>query len=179
MIVSGGKVPGKYIFLDRDGTIIKDKYHMHKITDIEFLPNAVEGLQKLQKIGFHFIIISNQSGVKRGLFSRKDAEYFHKDVLNRLKKKDITVKGSFFCYHRQEDDCNCRKPKLGLVFEAAKKFKINLSEGIFIGDKDSEIQLGKNCRGTTFLINNGQYKTTVSPDYTVRNFVEVYQILRK
>lgn len=172
-------MPGKYIFLDRDGTIIKDKHHMHKITDIEFLPNAVEGLRKLQKSGFQFIIVSNQSGVKKGLFSRKDAEYFHKDVLSRLKKKDILITDSFFCYHRQEDNCNCRKPKHGLVIEAAKKFKINLAESIFIGDKDSEIQLGKNCRGITFLVNNGQYETTVSPDYTVRNLVEVYQIIKK
>lgn len=169
----------KYIFLDRDGTIIKDKHHMHKIADIEFLPKAIEGLQKLQRIGFQFIIISNQSGVTRGLFSRKDAEYFHKEILRRLKEKDITIKDSFFCYHRQGDDCNCRKPKQGLVFKAAQKFKINLSAGIFIGDKDSEIQLGKNCRGTTFLIKNGQYKTTVSSDYSVRNLIEVYHILRK
>lgn len=172
-----GMVRGKYIFLDRDGTIINDKYHMYKITDIEFLPNAIEGLQKLQRIGYQFIIISNQSGVTRGLFSKDEAECFHKEVLGRLKKKDITIKDSFFCYHRQEDDCNCRKPKKGLVLEAAKKFKINIKEGIFIGDKDSEIQLGKNCRGTTFLIKNGQYKTTVFPDYTVRNLIEVYQIL--
>ena len=168
---------GKYIFLDRDGTIIKDKHHMYKITEIEFLPKSIEGLQRLQRDGFQFIIISNQSGVTRGLFSKDEAEYFHKEVLKRLKKKDVTIKDSFFCYHRQEDDCNCRKPKQGLVLEAAKKFNINLSEGIFIGDKDSEIQLGKNCRGTTFLIKNGQYKTTVSPDYTVRNLIEVHQIL--
>lgn len=167
----------KYIFLDRDGTIIKDKHHMYKITDIEFLPKAIEGLQKLQRIGFRFIIISNQAGVTRGLFSKEDAECFHQEVLKRLKKKDVTIKDSFFCYHRREDDCRCRKPKQGLVLEAAQKFNINISEGIFIGDKDSEIQLGKSCRGTTFLINNGQYKTTVSPDYTVRNLIEVCQIL--
>src|SRR3989338_6764127 len=106
---------------------------MHKITEIEFLPKAVEGLQKLKGIGFQFIIISNQSGVKRGLFSKEEAEYFHKEVLRRLKKKYITIKDSFFCYHREADDCNCRKPKQGLVFKAAQKFKINLSEGFFIG----------------------------------------------
>lgn len=169
----------KYIFLDRDGTIIKDKHHMHKITDMEFLPKAIEGLKNLQRLGFQFIIISNQSGVTRGLFSKKEAEYFHKEVLRRLKKKDITIKDSFFCFHRQEDDCICRKPKPGLVLEASKKFEINLSESIFIGDKDSEMQLGKNCKGTTFLIRNGQYETTVSPDYTVRNLMEVCQILKK
>lgn len=172
-------MPSQYIFLDRDGTIIKDKHHMYKIKDIEFLPKAVEGLKKLQITGFRFIIISNQSGVTRGLFSKEEAVSFHREVLRRLKKKDITIKDSFFCYHREEDNCNCRKPKPGLVYEAAKKFKINLSEGIFIGDKDSEIQLGKNCMGTTFLIKNGQYKTTVSPDYSVRNLMEVYQILKK
>lgn len=168
-----------YIFLDRDGTIIKDKHHMHKIDDIEFLPKAIEGLKNLQRSGFKFIIISNQSGVTRRLFSKGEAEYFHKEVLRRLANKDIIIFDSFICYHREEDGCNCRKPKQGLAIEAANKFKINLAESIFIGDKDSEIQLGKNCRGITFLVKNGQYKTTVIPDYTVRNLMEVYRILKK
>jgi D-glycero-D-manno-heptose 1,7-bisphosphate phosphatase len=170
-------MPSQYIFLDRDGTIIKDKHHMHKIKDIEFLPRALEGLQKLQSLGFQLIIISNQSGVTRGYFSKEEAEYFHKEVLKKLKGNNITIRDSLFCYHREEDGCSCRKPKTGLVTKAAKKFRINLTDSFFIGDKDCDIKLGRNCKGKTILIKNGQYKTTVKPDFIVNSLNEAHQIL--
>lgn len=168
----------KYIFLDRDGTIIEDKYYTYKIGDIEFLPRAIEGLWQLKKIGYQFIIVTNQAGVALGYYSKNVAFRFHNEVLNRLKKVDIEIKKSYFCFHSIDNQCYCRKPKPGMVFKAVKKFAIDLESSIFIGDKDSDIKLGKNCRGKTFLINNDQYDSISSPDYKVDNLYQVYEILK-
>lgn len=169
----------RYIFLDRDGTIIKDKHHMYKSEDIEFLPGAIEGLRQLQQLGFECIIVTNQAGVRKGYFTRKDAQQFHQQFLHRLKQQGVIIKKSYFCFHREEDGCNCRKPKIGLVQKASKAFDIQLGESIFIGDKDCDIGLGKNCSGRTILIQNNQYSTITQADFAARDLLDVYRILKK
>lgn len=167
----------RFIFLDRDGTIIKDKYHMYKQEDIEFLPKAVSGLQKLQRAGYEFFIVSNQAGVAKGYFSPADAYHFHSAFLTQLRRHQITIKESYFCFHREEDNCICRKPKPGLVRKAKDTFHVSLETSIFIGDKDCDIQLGLNCGGTTFRIDNNQYRSTVAAHHRVRNLEQVYSLL--
>lgn len=171
-------VTNRYIFLDRDGTIIKDKYHMYKIEDIKFLPKAIKGLQMLQSIGYQFIVLTNQAGVARGFFSVEMAKIFHAGVERKLEKNKIFIKKTYFCFHGIDDRCECRKPKPGMAFEAAKAFGIDLSRSIFVGDKDSDIGLGKNCKGKTFLIKNSQYHISLTPDFTASNLYEVFQILK-
>lgn len=169
-----------WVFLDRDGTIIKDKPYIHEIVDIEFLPNAIEGLLKIQQIGYGFIIISNQAGVARGYYTLKNAEDFHGEVVKRLNAQGVSIKKSYLCPHHPDftGKCDCRKPKIGLMERAAKELSIPITGGIFIGDKDCDIQLGKNCNGTTFLIKNEQYQTTIKSDFVVKNLVEVCDILK-
>ncbi len=170
-------MPDKYIFLDRDGTIIKDKYHTYKVNDFELLPKAVSGLKKLQKLGYKFIIISNQAGVAKGLYSKKEALNFHNYFLIELKKRNVHITKSYFCFHKESDNCQCRKPKNSLALKAAEDFNINLSEAVIIGDKDCDIGLGRNCSGKTFRIKNSQYNTSVKADFEVNDLEEVYTIL--
>lgn len=170
----------KFIFLDRDGTIIKDKGYVHKIADLEFLPGAIGGLKNLKKAGYKFIIISNQAGIARDLYSMGQAEKFNAELVSRLADHEINIEKIYFCPHHPEctDPCLCRKPKPGLVKLASKEFGVNLRNIIFIGDKDCDIQLGKNCGGVTFLINNGQYKTSTKPDYEVKDLLEAAEIIQ-
>lgn len=167
----------KYIFLDRDGTIIKDKYHMYNLEDIEFLPDVISGLRKLKNQGFEFIIISNQSGVGKGLYSKQQALSFHQEVLNRLAQKKIKIKKSYFCFHKEEDNCFCRKPKTKLAKVAAKDFAINLKESIFIGDKDCDIKLGLRLRSKTILIKNDQYLVKAKPHRIVKKLGDLAEII--
>lgn len=169
----------KYIFLDRDGTIIRDNLYNHKLTQIEFLPKAIFGLKKLQDTGYQFIILTNQAGVAKGYYSMEDAKRFQAEVEKRLKMKGISIKKTYYCFHSIDDNCNCRKPKPGLAMEAAKTLGITLRESIFIGDKDCDIELGKNCQGKTILIKNHQYPITAKPDIVVKNLEEIHQILKK
>ncbi|MDO8505598.1 MAG: HAD family hydrolase [bacterium] len=170
----------RYVFLDRDGVIIKDKPYIHKIADIEFLPNAIDGLLKIQQLGYQLIIISNQAGVARGYYTLRDAEDFHEEIVHRLTAQGISISKSYLCPHHPDftGPCDCRKPEIGLAKQAARECGINLKESLFIGDKDSDIQLGENCRGTTFLIKNGQYQTTITPDFVAHNLIEVYNTLQ-
>lgn len=169
----------KYIFIDRDGVIICDKNYIYKIEDMEFLPGAVAGMKKIKDMGFQFIIISNQAGIARKIFTEKDAKIFNKELAKRLKKHGILIAACYYCPHHPEytGECSCRKPKTGMVEMAAKDFGIILSQSIFIGDKDCDIKLGKNCNGTTILINNGQYKTADSPDFIIKDLNEAAEII--
>lgn len=169
----------QYIFLDRDGVIIQDKHYIHDIEEIEFMPGALEGLLKLQILGYQFIIITNQAGIARGYFSKADAQDFDNEVIKRLATSGVTIKKSYFCPHHPEftGECECRKPKIGLAKQAAKEFGIDLSKSIFIGDKDSDTQFGRNAGGLTIRLENKQYPNTVTADYTANNWQEIYEII--
>jgi len=170
-----------YIILDRDGTIIKDKHYVHKIEDLEFLPKAIDGLKKMQSLGYQLIIVTNQAGIARGYFSEAQCQQFNDEMIKQLKASRVNILKSYFCPHHPEftGECHCRKPKTGLAKKAAKEFNFKLSECIFIGDKDSDTKFGKNCKAKTILINNGQYPTSIKADFTIKNLEGAYKILSK
>lgn len=124
----------KAIFLDRDGTINVDKNYLYKIDDWEFIDGVVEGLQILQNLGYKLIVISNQSGIARGYYTEKDANKVFEYMTNELKKNGVIIEKSYYCPHIG-DKCNCRKPKLGLFYQAQKEFDIDFSKSFAIGDK--------------------------------------------
>ncbi len=169
-----------YIFLDRDGVIIKDKVRMTDPYQIEFLPGAVEGLQKLQSEGYKFILATNQSVVARGLCTLKDVYRFNEELSRLLAKEGVEIAKTYLCPHHPEftETCECRKPQPGLAQKAAAELGLDPAECIFIGDQDSDTEFGKNCGGVTCLVQNNQYPTTVKPDFTVKNLVEIYTILQ-
>lgn len=171
----------KIIFLDRDGTLIKDKEYVHKIEDLEFLPHAIEGLKKIQELGYEFIIVSNQAGVAKKYYTFKDMMNFHNEATRRLADESITILASYFCTHHPEITglCQCRKPNTGMVECAIKEFNINPKKSLFIGDKDCDIGLGQKCKAITFHIDNNQYSISLKPDYSIKNLMEAYKILSK
>ena len=148
----------KAVFLDRDGTINVDKRYPHKIEDLEIIPGAIEGLKILQKSGYSLIIVTNQSGIGRGRYTEQD--YFDfRDCLHRtLLKEGIEITAEYFCPHPPNEDCNCRKPKTGMLEKAAKDFALDLSECWMIGDRYTDILAGKKagCR-TIFVLTGKEY----------------------
>jgi histidinol-phosphate phosphatase family protein len=145
----------KAIFLDRDGTIIVDKGYLHKQEDLEFEINAVEALKSLQK-DFALIIVSNQSGVGRNLFSEEAFSKFNKEFLKKSSYKGIIFKKVFYCLHKPEDNCNCRKPKTGIVSEFLKKNYVDLENSFMIGDKPPDIKFGENLGVKSILLRTGE-----------------------
>lgn len=174
------KITNKYILLDRDGVIIEDRGYVHKTKDLKFLPGAITGLRKFQSVGYKFIIITNQAGIARCLYTLKDAEQFNKMLLLRLAAKGIKIEKTYYCPHHPKftGDCECRKPKVGMIRLAEKEFDFDASNAIFIGDKDSDTELGKNCGGLTVLIENNQYQSTVKPDFKAKDLNQAFNLLK-
>jgi D,D-heptose 1,7-bisphosphate phosphatase len=153
----------KAIFLDRDGTIIKAGDHNYKIEDIKFVDSAIDGLGRMKNLGFKLIITTNQAGIAKGFYEEKDYLVFREELHKRLSKYGIFLDAEYFCPHhvdgtveRYKIDCNCRKPKTGMLEQAAKDFNLNLSACWLIGDMPSDIDAGKNAGCKTIQVMTGE-----------------------
>ncbi|MVA59550.1 D-glycero-alpha-D-manno-heptose-1,7-bisphosphate 7-phosphatase [Agrobacterium vitis] len=149
------ETPQKVIFLDRDGTIIVDKNYLSRPEDVELEIGCVEGLTKFSKAGYLLIGVTNQSGVGRGFFSLADVNQCNNRVESLLSPHGIYVSAWYICPHRPEEDCNCRKPRSGLVEQAEAIVSIDYSRSFVIGDKDADVMLGRNCGMESILVLSG------------------------
>jgi len=128
------------IFLDRDGVINKEINYLHKIQDFTFLDGVCDSLKYFQKNQYLIIIITNQSGIGRGIYSLDDFLTLNNWMLNKFEENNILISEVFFCPHSPEDKCDCRKPKPGMINSAIKKFNIDPKSSWMIGDKEDDIQ---------------------------------------
>ncbi len=165
----------KAVFLDRDGTIIKDVHYLNRIEDMELLPLAKEGLTLLKECGFKLIVVSNQSGVGRGYFSVDFVNETHR-ILNEM--LGGLIDEFYFCPHLPEDNCSCRKPKTGLIDEAVKEFGINKDKSFVVGDKESDIELGLNAGITPFLIVSRNNEELLKKTKAKRFFANLFEVAR-
>jgi D-glycero-D-manno-heptose 1,7-bisphosphate phosphatase len=149
IVVGGGTnfkmMKKKAIFLDRDNTLIEDEGYIHEPEKVRLLPGVPEGLRLLKEHGYLLIVVSNQSGIGRGYFKEEDFHAVNKKLQELLKPYNVQIDDFFFCPHRPEDGCNCRKPKTGMIEKAIKKWNIDVSESFVIGDKDIDVQLAINA----------------------------------
>lgn len=143
----------KAIFLDRDGTINVDKNYLYKIEDWEFIDGVIEGLQILQKLGFKLIVITNQSGIARGYYTENDAQKIFNYMIDELKKYGVIIEKVYYCPHLEEN-CECRKPKLGLFYQAQKEYDIDFAKSYAIGDKIRDLAICEKEETKGFLLNS-------------------------
>jgi D-glycero-D-manno-heptose 1,7-bisphosphate phosphatase len=129
----------KAVFLDRDGTINIDYAYVHTIEKFVFAEGAIEGLLRLQSLGYLLVIITNQSGIARGFFTEDEYHTLTNAMLLLLEKKGVHIAQVYFCPHL--DNCDCRKPKLGLFYQAQKDFAIDFSSSYAIGDKLRDLKI--------------------------------------
>lgn len=144
----------KAIILDRDGTLIEDKNYAYKVEDLELLPGVIEGLKLLQK-EFLFFIVTNQSGIGRGYYSVKDFHTFNNHLILLLKNENIEILETFFCPHKKEDGCDCRKPKTKFIDKIISEYEVDSKESWMIGDHPSDIQFGINAGCKTAFLTTG------------------------
>ena len=163
----------KAIFLDRDGVIIYDWGYIHRMEHFKLLPNAVEGLKLLRN--HKLFIVTNQSGIGRGLYNIKDFLCYNDMLIKELRKNNITVQKTYFCPHKPEDNCECRKPKTKFLEEAKKEFSIALKKSFVVGDKTSDIEMGNNAGCGTILVSTGYGKKSIKyskPDYVAKDLAD-------
>jgi D-glycero-D-manno-heptose 1,7-bisphosphate phosphatase len=141
-------------FLDRDGTINVDKGYVHRREDWEYCPGAVEAITILKRLGFAVAVISNQSGIARGLYSAEDAEALHAWVRSDLEARGAALDEIVYCPHSPKCGCTCRKPNTGLATRVQEALgnEIDYSRSWTIGDKASDIEFGARLGTETVLL---------------------------
>ncbi len=155
----------KILILDRDGTIIKDKHYLSDPEGVEFEEGAIEGLKKLQELGFGLVVITNQSGVGRGYFSLEEAEAVNERMRRMLEAEGVTLAGIYTCPHAPEENCACRKPRPGLVHQAAREHRFDPGRALVVGDKPADVALARSCGARGVLVLTGQgRRAEVPPD---------------
>lgn len=174
----------RFIILDRDGTIIEERNYLSDQTGVELIPNATSGLKKMIELGFGLLVITNQAGVGRGYFSLNELSAIHRRMIDLLKDEGVELEGIYFCPHKPEDNCSCRKPKTGLVEQAVKEHNFNPKKCFVIGDKGLDVELGEAINATTFLVRTGygaevEKEKKVKPDYIVDDLLEAAGIIRR
>lgn len=150
-----GERPKKYVFLDRDGTIIVNKHYQSDPEVTELLPNARAGLDTLRGAGFGLVLVTNQSGIARGKLSRVDLASIHRRMIALLGGGDGYFAGIYYCPHHPDDGCRCRKPRTGLLELAAIDLGFPLSDAYVVGDNESDIRCGRTAGATTVLVRTG------------------------
>jgi len=165
------------IFLDRDGVINKAILKEGKPSSpkrferFEFLEGVREVLEKFRREGFLNIIITNQPDIKRGLMKWETLEKMH-----RLIKEDLPIDDIFVCPHDDIDSCQCRKPRSGMLLEAAKRWDIDLKGSFLVGDQSKDMEAGKNAGCITIIIDY-LYNREAEPDFRVNDLQSAMKIV--
>ena len=170
----------KVVFLDRDGTIIEDKVFLGDPRGIEFFPGAFEAIRILRKLGYKIVVVSNQSGIGRGILTEKMVKEVNERFLRMLKENDALVDGLYFCPHHPDDNCACRKPETGMIKKAVAELALDLKDAVVIGDHLVDVKLGKNIGAKTILVLTGHGKKEleeikdpgVEPDFVADDLLE-------
>jgi D-glycero-D-manno-heptose 1,7-bisphosphate phosphatase len=185
----GNKMSKSAVFFDRDGTLNIEKGFVHKREDFEFVDGAVDVIRRLREKGFLVVVVTNQSGIARGLYTEKDVKRLHNWINKELKKRGTFIDRFYFCPHHPEApvrkyrrDCACRKPGPGMLLQAIEELKIDPHTSYMIGDKARDACAGKKAGITSILISGdeGAIGTTTcdeEPDAVVKSLREAAQYI--
>jgi D-glycero-D-manno-heptose 1,7-bisphosphate phosphatase len=154
--MSGGNMrQRRFVVLDRDGTVIVERHYLSDPDQVELIPGVAEALRQLHELDFGLVVLTNQSGVGRGLFNAQRVEEIHQRMRALLAAEGVQLDGVFFCPHAPEEGCRCRKPAPELIEQAAKQLGFDPRRSMVIGDKGCDIELGKRVGATTVLVRTG------------------------
>ena len=171
----------RFVFLDRDGTLVRDLGYTHRIEDYELLPGVAPGLRRSLDAGYRLAVITNQSGIGRGYFSAEQYAAFQAHLVGDLARQGIPIEASYFCPHRPEADCQCRKPRPALLHRAEQELGADLARSWVIGDGAVDVELARRggCRGAVrVLTGSGEPSGEMTPTvYCAANFAEAAEIV--
>ena len=160
----------KAIFLDRDGTLNIEKNYLYKIEDFEFVKGMPEAIKIWNELGYKVIVVTNQAGIARGFYREKDVEILHNYINDTLKKINAHIDSFYYCPHhpihgigKYKVDCNCRKPKTGMIEQAIREYNIDVSESFMFGNQPSDIEAGEKMKIKSYMVDGiafdiGKYK---------------------
>jgi D-glycero-D-manno-heptose 1,7-bisphosphate phosphatase len=152
------------VFLDRDGVINVDHGYTHRIEDLQFIAGSPEAMALLHGAGWRLVVVTNQSGIARGLFSSEDYERFTAHLRAQLQARGVHLDAVFHCPHLPDaavaayrQACDCRKPGPGMLLRAARELTLDLAGSVIVGDRLSDVQAGRAAGvGRCVLVRSGQ-----------------------
>jgi D-glycero-D-manno-heptose 1,7-bisphosphate phosphatase len=131
----------KAIFLDRDGVLNYDRDdYVKSVQELKIKPNIFSPIKRLKENGYILVVVTNQSAINKGLTTHENVKNIHITIQNFLKENSTYIDEFFYCPHRTDENCNCRKPKTGLLQKAILQFNIDIKSSWLIGDRDTDIQ---------------------------------------
>ena len=155
------------LFLDRDGTLVKDSGYVHKLEDFELQKGVINGLIFALEKGFKLFVVSNQGGIALKKFSLKQMTNFNRKLTNELLENGIKIIEIKYCIHHPQaldEDmryCNCRKPSPKMIFDLRDKYNIDINKSYMIGNSEIDIQTGKNAGCKSILIEEDKFYETL------------------
>jgi D-glycero-D-manno-heptose 1,7-bisphosphate phosphatase len=177
------------VFLDRDGTLTEDRGYTYRVEDLRLLPGVVDGLRRLDRLGFRLVITTNQSGVARGYFTEAQAEAFHVALVARLAAAGVPVAAVYSCpfhptagvgpYRRESE---LRKPRPGMILRAAAEHGLDLAASYAVGDKRGDVAAGRAAGCRTILLRTGtagagEPELVVEPDWVADDLAAAAAII--
>jgi len=163
------------LFLDRDGTVIEECGYLSDPALVRLLPGAADALGALAAEGWKLIVISNQSGVGRGLITPQQMEAVQRRFLEVMRSHGIPITDSYVCAHTPEDHCQCRKPSPYFVERAALEHALDLGASWMIGDREGDILSGRNAGCSTIWLRNSMFPVAADlPTFVANDWNAVY-----
>ena len=155
------------VFLDRDGTLIEEVGYLSHLDRIALYPWSIESVKLLNRAGFKVVVVTNQAGVARGLFDEDFIHEAHRFLDQKFSDGGATIDKFYYCPHHPEasveayrSECDCRKPKAGMLWKAAQELQLELSHSFVIGDRLSDLRLGQAVGARSLLVRTGYGETT-------------------
>ncbi|MFC1685679.1 D-glycero-alpha-D-manno-heptose-1,7-bisphosphate 7-phosphatase [Nanoarchaeota archaeon] len=176
------------IFLDRDGVVCEDTNMFYQGTpllkpeDFKWIPGSKEALKLLSNLEFKVALVTNQSIINKGLLSEEEFLKTNNSLYGEMSKNNINIERIYYCKHTPKENCECRKPKIGLLIQAEKELGVSLKDCYVIGDKTSDIKMGEDAGCKTILVKTGyggrDDSFEVNPDFIMDNLYEAIKILK-
>ncbi len=155
---------------------MREAHYLGDPAQVKLLPGVARALERLQRAGYKAIVVTNQSGLGRGLLTRAQVDAVRARFVSLLKGQGVTLDGYFECSHKPSDRCPCRKPKLASVKKAAKRFRRSWRGSIGVGDRPTDVALGQKTKGEGLLVLTGygrewsKRRNEFKPNAIVENF---------
>lgn len=167
------------VFVDRDGTVIWDAGYPRDPGEVAMIPGAAAALAELAENGFKVVVVSNQSGIGRGLVTLEEAGAVHDRFVAVLADLGVEIDGAYYCPHAPDEDCACRKPSPELLLRAAEDLDLDVTRSFMVGDKPSDVETGRRAGCATVLLALRD-EPTGDADHVARTWDDVtHAILRR
>jgi D-glycero-D-manno-heptose 1,7-bisphosphate phosphatase len=170
----------RVVILDRDGTIVRNRHYLSDPEGLEFLPGAADGLRALHQQSFGLVVITNQSGVGRGLFSLEQLQAMNARLMRMVEDIGARIERIYVCPHRPDENCACRKPRTLLLLQAATELKFDPARAVVIGDSPSDVEFGHRVGALTMLISAQEWldeEASSRPEHVVRDLRDAASVL--